>query len=288
VVEHCGAVPGDTGRDGHRRGVVGGRHRIGPLQQGRAHRGSARVPVARLLGERAHRHGREILRHVGTTGGDRRDGLVAVRVGDRHRVTARERRIPRQLRVQQAAHPVDVAGRARRLADQQLRREVGRGAHQHARHRHVGALVVERLGDAEVRELHPALVGQQHVAGLDVAVDHAGPVGRLEALEHAGGDRHHLVDLEVAAPLDQVREGLAAHELHDEVGLPVRLTGVVDGDRIGVVEPRRGPGLPHEALPGHRIRVRCQQLHRDVTAQGLSWARNTRPTAPEPSSSPSS
>ena len=74
------------------------------------------------------------------------------------------------------------------------------------------------MGDAEVRDLDPAVVGQQDVRRLDVLVDHAVLVRVLECrqqLLHDGAD----LFLVVAAPLEQpLVQRLAGHEFHRDEG----------------------------------------------------------------------
>ena len=76
--------------------------------------------------------------------------------------------------------------RVTELAARLLRAEVVDAAHGHAGHRQLR--VRERLGDAEVGDLDPAAGAQQHVAGLDVAVDDAARVRRVERVGDLLGD----------------------------------------------------------------------------------------------------
>ena len=48
-------------------------------------------------------------------------------------------------------------------------------------------------GDAEVRDLRVSGPREEDVAGLDVAVDDAPPVGRLQRLRHLDGQLHRLM-----------------------------------------------------------------------------------------------
>jgi hypothetical protein len=48
--------------------------------------------------------------------------------------------------------------------------------------------VIDGLRDAEVAHLHMTVVGQQHVAGLDVAVDDSGGVRGAECREDLTSD----------------------------------------------------------------------------------------------------
>jgi hypothetical protein len=70
--------------------------------------------------------------------------------------------------------PVRVSGASSRLPSGCTRRSRGGG-------QLLAAGVFGGAGEAEVEDLDGALVGDEHVVGLEVAVDDAGAVGRLEA-----------------------------------------------------------------------------------------------------------
>ena len=104
-------------------------------------------------------------------------------------VLAVERHIPGEHLVEDDAERVDV----RLAVDVVAERLLGRDVVGRAEHAAVGGqpVLVERAGDAEVGDLGRALVVDQHVLGLDVAVD---DVVRVGAAERAGdldrvGDR---------------------------------------------------------------------------------------------------
>ena len=93
------------------------------------------------------------------------------------------------------------------------------------------------------------LVGEEHVLGLDVAVDHAPVVGRAERLGDLRPERGGLRRLERSPIGDPLLERAAGHVLHGYVGGSfVRLPPVVDLDDVRVGEARRAAGLPFEAL----------------------------------------
>ncbi|MCU0723844.1 MAG: hypothetical protein MUC63_09570, partial [Planctomycetes bacterium] len=149
--------------------------------------------------------------------------------------------------VERGAEGIDVGAEVDRLALALLRGHVGRGAqdlpgHGHA---HVGQRVA---GEAEVRDLHDALLGDHEVGGLDVAVDHAllrglrEPLGRLD-------DVVQRLGLGEGAPLgDEFLQGGAADELHGDEVEALLLAGVVDQDDVGVAQESRDPCLDEEAL----------------------------------------
>src|SRR5262249_21254037 len=84
----------------------------------------------------------------------------------------------------------------------------------------------------EVEHLHAALWRDQDVVALDIAVDHAAPVGLGECV----GDLQSQVQesgrfLRPAPP-----QAFALDVLHGDVVLPVGLANVVDGSDVGMIE----------------------------------------------------
>ena len=150
---------------------------------------SSRVGVARggVLGERAQhdrvqrgRQRRVELARRARLGGDLLEG-------DRHRRLALERHHPGQQLVQDHPDRVEVGGVADRVALGLLGREVLGGAHDRAGQRHVRGA---RAGDPEVGDARAALLVEDHVVRLEVAVDDAAPVGEARGAQ----DLHDDVD----------------------------------------------------------------------------------------------
>ena len=135
---------------------------------------------------------------------------------DRDLVLALERDLAGEHLVEHDAQRVEVRLAGDRLAERLLGRDVvGR-----AEHAPVGGqpLLVERAGDPEVGDLGRALLVDQDVLGLDVAVDDVAGVG---GAERAGdldrvGDR--LGDRQPPVAADAVLERLALDVLEDDVG----------------------------------------------------------------------
>ncbi len=89
---------------------------------------------------------------------------------------------------------------------------------------------------------------QHHVLGLDVAVDHALPVGVVECGRHVPGDLEGVLDRELLLPGQSLAQRLAVHEGHDVIEKIPGLAGVVERDDVGVVEPGRDLDLPEKPL----------------------------------------
>ena len=82
--------------------------------------------------------------------------------------------------------------------------------------RQVLRLAAHQLRDAEVGDLHPALLVEQDVFRLDVAVDHAVVVGVLQGVANLRHDGQGFLGCELAR-VQQPPQVHAVDELHEEV-----------------------------------------------------------------------
>ena len=124
-------------------------------------------------------------------------------------------------------------------------------------------------GQPEVADAQPAVVVEEEVGGLDVAVDEAPPVGVVEAPGRLQADEEGLGRAQPPAPVEHRAQAAAAQVLADQVGPVLLLAPVVDGHDVGVVEGGRGPGLgPEPAQEGVVVgQGRVQHLDRHPAAQ---------------------
>ena len=147
-------------------------------------------------------------------------------------------------------------------------REVLRGAHDRAGLGHVGRA---RTRDTEVRHLRVTGVVDDHVVGLQVAVDHAVAVGEPSGLEDLDRevDRSYRVDRGLLA--DHLLERPARDVLHRDVVGAIEGAAVVHADDVGVLEPGRCLRLTAEALdePGVLGEAAVQQLQRHLATELL-------------------
>ncbi len=166
------------------------------------------------------------------------------------RVGAADGIVPGEGLVQDEGQRVDVRRLARGLAFGLLRGHVGQRAEDVARAGedvlagHAGAAEVGQLGRL-VGLL--AAIRDEHVVGLDVAVDHAAGVGVGERTAEGDADLEHLA-VEEAPVGDQARERAALDELRDEIHRPVANARLVQGHDRGVREAGADECLAHRPL----------------------------------------
>jgi len=248
-----GAIAAEHGEQViHRRKAIAGPHRE-PAQHDRAQ--AARDRRARR--HRPHRARAHVVAEL-------LERLALVRP-----VTV-ERLVQRDAEAELIGARVDVA------AAELLRRHVCRRSEHHAgvrerelveRDRHaLGGEVGRRSrrGEPEVGDTHPAVAADQHVVGLEVAVNDASGMSRGEA---TSGCEVRLDDLGERAldrlPLAQAHP---ADQLHRDVRRVVGDPDVVDGDDVRMTDLRHRPRLANQALGQGRIGV-MQQLQRDLAPE---------------------
>ena len=179
-----------------------------------------------------------------------------------------ERNAARQAFVEDKTERVEVGASVEAASAHLLRRQVLGRTHHHVVAGQV-VTTVEALGDAEVGQQHSSVRGHQDVAGLDVAVDEAGPVGGVEG----GGDTRADVDrqfrAEAGLDVEQLTQALAVDELHHD-GLTATLgEDIVDGDDVRMRESSDGDGLATESLGDDRVgrQARFEPLQGDATVE---------------------
>jgi len=222
------------------------------------------VAARRVLLERFAHDAGDALRDVGR---QRRQLGAQVHLQHRHRVVVVERHAAGQHLVAEDAERVEVATRVERQPAPLLGRHVLRRPEDDARLRLHAVVLLQELGDREVEQLHEVgragHVQEEHVVGLDVAVDDADRVRlgeRRAALDEDLGDpvrRHRSL-------LDRRAQHLTVEELHgQEVPAVLRLTEVEHADRVRVLEPRACARLVGEALHPLLIRRHLRVQHLD-------------------------
>src|SRR4028119_788854 len=158
---------------------------------------------------------------------------VLHRRGDR--VAAPEGQLAGKRLVEDNAQRVQVARRSHAIAPSLLWGQVGRGAQGQVRLGHRLRGGGPRY--AEIRHLYPGRGVQQHVLGLDVAVDYTSVVRDAEGLGHARAYPGGLPGVQGGPFGDAILERPTGDVLHGHVVGAVLVTpSIVDLDDARVVE----------------------------------------------------
>ena len=158
---------------------------------------------------------------------------------------ARRERQPAGQEVEQHhANRVDVRLGARRFALEELRGHEGRRAREPARRE-----ADQPLGQAEIGELGVPLRSEQHVGGLDVAMDQARTMGGIEGLRHLPDQPRRLQRLDGALPNEDLLQADGTRDvLHLDVMMAPVAPHVMDRDHVRVDQIGGGSRLGPELL----------------------------------------
>jgi hypothetical protein len=139
--------------------------------------------------------------------------------------------------------------------------------------------VVDGAGDPEVGELDPTVVGDQHVARLDVAVGDACDVRGGQPVGHLAPDLGDLLGRQRALLPQHGRERPRGQVLHHQPRPVLVHHDVEHADHVRVLQPRTDPALAQDALARLLERVdagrrgwcggREQLLHRHGAVEQL-------------------
>ncbi len=152
-----------------------------------------------------------------------------------------------QCLVEDDAERVDIRPRRDGLARDLLRAGVLGRPQDRPRGRRPG--VGRGAGDPEVGHACLAVVVDQDVRGLDVAVHDAVLVGELERPRGLDADAHGEPEWQLAVSGDDLLQVRAVDQAHDdEVAAHLVGAGVMDRDDVRVEERGRVPRLPPESL----------------------------------------
>ena len=253
---------------GHRRcGVV--------FRESHHQRLEVREPVLRDLGQQAVNGILEGAGQIGARLGQGSRHVPGHGVQGVHQAPAQERMHGGGQLIEHHAQAELVRLTGQGLAIGLLRAHVGRRALAVARRRplhqrHVMGgraehqFVVASAGNTEVEDLQLALVRQQQVLGLDVAVDDALLVGVGQGRGGLLGQILKRVDRQGLA--HQGPQGAPLNQLHRNVGGAVHLAGVVDVGDVRVVQLAGQLGLADERLPAQVVRI-LEDLERYLALQ---------------------
>ena len=211
-------------------------------------------------------------RRIGELG----DAIVHQLGDDLLRRASGKERPPAQHLVEHAAEREDVRASVDAVARHLLRRHVAERPEDDVRSgaRERRTVAVERRelepaqGQPEIQDLDGAIVGQEHVLGLEVAMDDAARVRRGQTLGDRRANVHRIAPRHW--PLRQPRpKRVPLEQLHDGDGHVVDDRELVNRQDAGVRERGDGPRLGLEAPPHLGIGgdVRRHDLDGDVAIE---------------------
>ena len=147
------------------------------------------------------------------------------------------------------------------------------------------ALRAEQLGDPEVEQLDLRRVAldldQEHVVGLEIAMDDAVVVCRLECEDDRLDDRERVIERDRTAG-EPLAQALAAQPLHDEVVAAVgQRAEREDVDDVRVPDLVDRPRLLDEPLDRLRVQRQLRMQHLDRgTLRDHGMDRGVHPSHP--------
>ena len=133
--------------------------------------------------------------------------------------------------------------------------------------------LVQRLGDTEVGH-QGVMIGQEHVVGLDVAVDHAVAMGIAQGVRHVAQHPERLGHRQLAIAGEPGPQRLALDQRHGVVEQATRLTsiGFPRGEQrndVGMLERGGELDLAAESVGAQRSgEIGREDLDDDLPAQG--------------------
>jgi hypothetical protein len=185
---------------------------------------------------------------------------------DRDRGLGVERQAAGDQLIQHDRDRVQVRGRADRQPLRLFGGQVLGGAHDRAGLGHVRSA---RAGDPKVGHLRVITVVDDHVLGLQIAMDDAAPVGEARRFEDLDREVDRADRIERRLLADQLLQRPPRQVLHRDVVGAVEGAAVVDADDVRMLQPRGGLGLAAEALDETGIlgKPAVQQLQRHLAPE---------------------
>ena len=248
------------------RGRCGGRRRIG--QKRRTQFTVVAEPPRGLFLQAPQDRCAQALRDFAPQRRGRFRGAFQHRRHEPHKVVGLERRLAGQEIVKGNADRVNVGAHVKLVPLQLLGRGERGRTHEGAADRQVRFRPPLRGNrKAEVSDLHRAIILDEAVGRLDVAVKDADGLGRLQALDDLEDGVDGLGHRHRPLLLDAILDRSARHQFHGDGGGAFDLLRAVDVHAVGMVDGGRKTPLAKEPRPGlGRVQALAQDLQRDPPA----------------------
>src|SRR5579883_2903075 len=138
------------------------------------------------------------------------------------------------------------------------------------------------LCKSKIEDLGLATLGDEYVAGLQVAMDDPLGVRRVKGICQLKSEFHDLI-LRKRSGSQQVHQSAAVQELHREEGTPLIVANVIDSANGRMIQKGSGTCFTSEALQSNRVlcEVFGKELQGDAAAKAhvLGLIDDTHPTA---------
>jgi len=168
-----------------------------------------------------------------------------------HQIFQIHTRLARQHLIQDGTELIDVAALVHRVAAQLLGRHIDQGANLKPGVRHaVAAHCQWHVGDAEVGQLGPAILGKQDVGRPDIAMDDAAGMGSCEAGADVGGDPHGLVNGQWATVPQPCAQVPASQVFRHDVTMLILVLNRKERDNVGMAQASRRSCIAQELVEG--------------------------------------
>src|SRR5713226_603488 len=138
-------------------------------------------------------------------------------------------------------------------------RHIQRRAEHRSGARYAGAVGLQRLGDAKIRNINMVPGAEQDVLRFEVAVNHVNAVGRRERRRELPHDVEHALKRQAAFLAQRLREVASIDIRHGDELHAVVFAKVVDAQNVGmrnaagqqqlVLEALQGLGVGHQIWP---------------------------------------
>jgi hypothetical protein len=147
--------------------------------------------------------------------------------------------------VENRPQAVNIHGRGRRAQSGSLLRSHVGGRAYHRPHQGQQGIRVDPTREAEIADPWLAVLIEQDVSRLQVAVENAALVGKMDGPGYADHQRgRHAWSSQEVAPGDADSQASAQNQLHAEVVLPLPFSHLVNGDDVRMIQMRRRLGFP--------------------------------------------
>ena len=127
--------------------------------------------------------------------------------------------------------------------------------------------IERKFGEAKIENLHAARIGDEDIAGSDVAMNDAFGMSGLKRIGDVDAEVDELMDIERTVG-QAVAQRASLEQLHDDERMAVDFADVVDGADAAVIQGRGGASLGVQ--PAYRVRLVSQIVGQELESDRTS------------------